>query len=79
MTALRFTLRHGSDWTIDAAPVEGGIGLTIGLVLDGGPVTLTLGLDRAEARELARGILRATGDASERTFPHPPIPEADHG
>lgn len=66
------------DWTLGVAPSKGGVRLEIGLnALPGGPVAAAIVLDRAEARRLAKAILAASGDAAERTFPHPaPTPPA---
>ncbi|RVU19698.1 hypothetical protein [Methylobacterium oryzihabitans] len=60
------------DWTLQVSPTDSGVRIEIGLPdLGGAPVTATLALDRSEARHLARALLAAAGDATERTFPHP--------
>ncbi|GEP04140.1 hypothetical protein MOX02_21780 [Methylobacterium oxalidis] len=60
------------DWSLSVAAAEDGVRLEFGLNdLDGRPLTAILDLDRGEARNLARALLAAAGDAMERTFPHP--------
>lgn len=76
---VRITAPDDTDWSIEPVPITDGVGLTVGFLLNGEPLTLKLDLDRASSRELARGILRAGGDATERTFPQPPIPEVGRG
>ncbi|WP_128564239.1 hypothetical protein [Methylobacterium crusticola] len=64
------------DWTLRVAPTEAGVELEFALAdLGGRPVTAVIALDRAEARHFARALLAASGDAAERTFPHPPVPD----
>ncbi len=61
------------DWTLTVTPTPDGVELALGLPdLDGRPATAILRLERAEARGFARALLAAAGDATERTFPHPP-------
>ncbi|GJE62225.1 hypothetical protein [Methylobacterium trifolii] len=60
-------------WSLSATPTADGVRLELGLPdLSGSPVTAALVLDRAEARAFARALLAAAGDATERTFSHPP-------
>lgn len=62
------------DWALRVVPTETGVRLELDLAdLDGAPVTAAIALDRAEARTFARAMLAAAGDATERTFPHPPV------
>lgn len=76
MSPFRLIPPDGSDWSIDAKPTETGVILAIGFELAGQPVTAQFALDRAQARQFADGVLRAAGDGTMRTFPHPQIPEA---
>ncbi|UMY19822.1 hypothetical protein MMB17_11240 [Methylobacterium organophilum] len=56
-------------WSLSATAEGEGVRLEIALPdLDGKPVTALLRLERAEARAFARALLRAAGDATERTF-----------
>ncbi len=64
------------DWSLAVAAVPDGVRLELGLAdLSGAPFTAILALDRSEARNLARALLAASGDAAERTFPRPPSNE----
>ncbi|SDA13149.1 hypothetical protein SAMN02799622_00923 [Methylobacterium sp. UNC378MF] len=63
-----------SAWALAARPIAGGVQL--GLDVLGRDLTVALDLTREEARAFARALLAAAGDATERTFPHPQIPEA---
>jgi hypothetical protein len=56
-------------WTL--APTrnpDGTVGLTLTIATEGEPMTVVLPLTRQEAREHARGVMAAAGDAIERTF-----------
>jgi hypothetical protein len=65
--------QRSRDWSLSVATAEDGVRLEFGLNdLEGRPMTAILDLDRNEARNLARALLAAAGDAMERTFPHPP-------
>lgn len=60
------------NWTLSVAAAADGVQVEIGLPdVAGRPFTAILALDRDEARALARALLAASGDAMERTFPHP--------
>lgn len=76
MTAIRLVPPDGADWTIDAVPTPTGVELAIAFTLHGKAVTARFVMDCPDARTLAAGILRAAGDATERTFPRPQIKEA---
>lgn len=66
------------DWSLAVGAVADGVQIEIGLPdVAGDPFTAILTLDRDEARQLARALLSASGDAIERTFPRPPNPEHD--
>jgi len=65
---------EASAWALAARPIDGGVQL--GFDVPGRDLTVALDLTREEARAYARAILAAAGDATERTFPHPQIPEA---
>lgn len=61
-------------WTLAARPNAGGVSLELDVPASG--VTAAIALTREEARAFARALMAAAGDATERTFPHPQIPEA---
>ena len=60
-------------WTIEAIATPAGVDLVVKVPSRG--IELVLPAGRGEARQFARGVLAAAGDAAERTFPQPPIPE----
>ena len=64
-------------WTIEAIATPEGVELVVKVPARG--IELTLPTNQASARTFARGVLAAAGDATERTFPQPPIPEAARG
>ncbi len=57
---------------MEALPSEAGVDLRITLPVEDKSLTAVLSLDRAQAREFARSVLAAAGDAMERTYPAPP-------
>ena len=61
----------GDEWSIEALPSEAGVDLRITLPVEDKSITAVLSLDRAQAREFARSVLAAAGDAMERTYPAP--------
>lgn len=61
-------------WALAARAVAGGVALQ--LDVPGRDLIAAIDMTRDEARAFARAILAAAGDATERTFPHPQIPEA---
>lgn len=61
-------------WTRSARAIVDGV--EVELAIPGRDITAAIALTRDEARAFARAILAAAGDATERTFPHPQIPEA---
>lgn len=79
MASLRLIPSDGADWTIDAVPEADGIALVVTFPLHGDPVTVRFGMERADARTLSDGILKASGDGTQRSFPHPPAEGCDHG
>ena len=79
MVGLRPIPPDGIDWSIDAVPQPDGIELAISFQLHGAPITVRFGMDRADARTLSDGILKASGDGTQRSFPHPPAEGEDHG
>ena len=67
------------SWSIEPRPAPDGVELAISLLADDGtvPTTILLPLGRAEARRLAKLILAAAGDGTQRTFPRPAlVPQA---
>lgn len=64
-------------WSLSATPIGDGVRIAIAVAPLG--ITTAVKISRAEARSFARAVLAAAGDAAERTFPHPPIPETAHG
>ncbi|MBP2494624.1 MULTISPECIES: hypothetical protein [Methylobacterium] len=62
------------SWALAARAITGGVALQ--LDLPGRDLAVAIDMTRDEARAFARAILAAAGDATERTFPHPQIPEA---
>ena len=76
MSQLNLTAPDGTSWPVNTEPTAGGVALIIGFTLDGAAHTLRLEMARDSARLLARSINADAGDAIERTFPHPQIPEA---
>jgi len=79
MASLRLIPSDGADWTIDAVPEADGIALVVTFLLHGDPVTVRFGMERADARALSDGILKASGDGTQRSFPHPPAQGDNHG
>ncbi|MFK5597643.1 hypothetical protein ACFZ8E_11620 [Methylobacterium sp. HMF5984] len=67
----------GPTWSIEAIPTSSGVELVVKVPSRG--IELALPTSRAGARDFARGVLAAAGDATERTFPQPLIPEVAHG
>lgn len=61
-------------WALAARAIAGGVALQ--LDVPSRDLTAAIDMTRDEARAFARAILAAAGDATERTFPHPQIPEA---
>ena len=65
------------EWTIAAIPSDAGVDLRITLPIEGEILTAVLSLDRAQARAFGRAVLATAGDATERTFPAPPLPAGE--
>jgi len=63
-----------SSWALAARPIASGV--SVELDIPDRDIAAAITLTRDEARAFARAILAAAGDATERTFPHPQIPEA---
>lgn len=61
-------------WALAARAIAGGV--QVELDVPSRDITAAIALTRDEARNFARALLAAAGDATERTFPHPQIPEA---
>lgn len=61
-------------WTLSARAIVDGVEVELAIPVRG--LTAAVEMDRADARAFARALLAAAGDATERTFPHPPITEA---
>ena len=61
------------SWSIEAIATSSGVELVVKVPSRG--IELALPTSRDGARGFARGVLAAAGDATERTFPQPPIPE----
>lgn len=61
-------------WSLALAATTTGVDLVLAVPTAAG-MSIRIALDRDEARLLARGLLAAAGDATERTFPHPKILE----
>jgi hypothetical protein len=68
------TTQDTLDWALAARAIAGGVALQ--LDVPGRDFTAAIDMTRDEARAFAQAILAAAGDATERTFPHPQIPEA---
>ena len=60
-------------WALAARPIAGGV--SVEFDVPGRDIAAAIALTRDEARDFARALLAAAGDATERTFPHPQIPE----
>lgn len=61
-------------WALAARAIAGGVSLE--LDVPSRSLAAAIAMTRDEARAFARALLAAAGDATERTFPHPQIPEA---
>lgn len=68
----------GSAWTLEPIATPAGVALVL-TIPEMSASTIQLAISRSEARAFARGILAAAGDAAERTFPRPTLPEQTDG
>ncbi len=66
---------EAGGWTLAARAIP--LGVQIELAMPGRGLTAGIAMTGEEARAFARGLLAAAGDATERTFPRPPIAETE--